>query len=77
LQIKDNSFHAGKDAAFDSLIFDEASQDKLLDEMEPLIAKGGVLVDFHTCDFFPERFFDLVLVLRASNTLIFDRLTLR
>ena len=47
---------------------------QLLDFLEPIIAEGGTLVDFHTVDFFPERFFDLVLVLRADNTTLYDRL---
>ena len=35
---------------------------------------GGNIIDFHSCDFFPERWFDLVLVLRADNTVLYDRL---
>jgi hypothetical protein len=35
------------------------------------------VVDYHSCDFFPERFFDLVLVMRVDNTTLFDRLTAR
>lgn len=42
--------------------------------MEDLMTVGGNVVDFHTCDFFPERWFDLVIVLRADNTTLFDRL---
>ena len=36
-----------------------------------------MVVDFHGADLFPERWFDLVLVLRANNTVLFDRLTER
>jgi adenylate kinase len=56
---------------------DEASEDKLLDEMEPLMAEGGYIVEFHSVDFFPERWFDLVLVLRTNNTVLYDRLVSR
>jgi len=35
------------------------------------------VVDFHTCDVFPERWFDLVLVLRSDNTVLYDRLAKR
>ncbi|GMF48638.1 unnamed protein product [Phytophthora fragariaefolia] len=42
--------------------------------MEDMMAEGGKVVDFHTCDFFPERWFDLVIVLRVDNTTLFDRL---
>lgn len=41
------------------------------------MAEGGVIIDFHTVDFFPERFFDLVLVLRTDNTVLYDRLASR
>jgi len=45
--------------------------------MEDMMEEGGNVVDFHSCDFFPERFFDLVLVLRADNTTLYDRLQQR
>ncbi len=50
---------------------------QLLDDLEPVMATGGKVVEFHTVDLFPERWFDLVLVLRATNTSVFDRLTAR
>jgi hypothetical protein len=76
-QIREKGFHAGRDEAFDALVLDEASEDKLLDELEPAMAAGGNVVEFHSVDFFPERWFDLVLVLRTDNTTLFDRLTAR
>jgi len=74
--VKQHQCHEGMDNEFDSLILDE---DKLLDEMEPLIEKAaeegvGLVIDFHSCDFFPERWFDLILVLRANTDVLFDRL---
>ena len=36
--------------------------------------KGGAILEFHTCDFFPERWFNLVVVLRCNNTNLYDRL---
>ena len=39
--------------------------------------EGGIVVDYHACEFFPERWFDLVIVLRCDNTILFDRLTER
>lgn len=76
--IKEKGFHAGKDTEFDAFILDEASEDKLLDDMEPLLGeKGGFVVEFHSVDLFPERWFDLVLVLRTDNTVLFDRLKAR
>lgn len=41
------------------------------------MSEGGVVLEHHTVDFFPERWFDLVLVLRCDNTILFDRLTER
>ena len=38
---------------------------------------GGVVVDHHSSDFFPERFFDLVVVLQTDNTILYDRLAKR
>ena len=34
-------------------------------------------MDFHSCDFFPERWFDLVIVLQTDNTVLYDRLDKR
>ena len=45
------------------------------DYLEPMMSQqGGIILEFHSCDFFPERWFDLVVLLRASNTQLFDRL---
>ena len=52
-------------------------EDKLLDEMEDMLADGGTVVEYHSCDFFPERWFDLVVVLRTDNTVLYDRLVKR
>ncbi|KAJ1913861.1 factor activating pos9, partial [Mycoemilia scoparia] len=69
--VKERNLHDGYDEEFDTYILNE---DKLLDEMEPMMAEGGKIVDFHSCDIFPERWFDLVVVLRADNKQIYDRL---
>ena len=31
-------------------------------------------MEFHSCDFFPERWFQLVVLLRCDNTNLYDRL---
>ena len=65
--------------------FDEAvassthviDEDKVLDHMEEHGLggdAGGVVVDYHGCDLFPERWFDLVVVLTCDNTVLYDRL---
>ncbi|EPY42084.1 transcription initiation factor TFIID subunit 9 [Angomonas deanei] len=44
--------------------------------MEPIMVGGGNhLVDYHSSDLFPERWFHLVIVLHASTEQLFDRLT--
>ena len=66
-----NSFH---NKEFDSHILDE---DKLLDAMEDKMGEGGQIVDYHSNDFFPQRFFDLVIVLRCDNSILHPRLVNR
>lgn len=41
------------------------------------MSQGGAVVDHHSCDFFPERWFDLVVVLQADNSILYDRLASR
>lgn len=72
--VKEHECHEGKDLEFDSYILDE---DKLCDVMEPIMAEGGCIVDFHSPEFFPERWFELVLVLRTKTEVLFDRLEAR
>ncbi|KAJ2686098.1 factor activating pos9 [Coemansia spiralis] len=69
--VKERGLHDGYNDEFDTYWLDE---DKVVDEMEPMVAGGGMCVDFHTCGFFPERWFDLVVVLCAETDKIFDRL---
>lgn len=39
--------------------------------------KGGVILDWHTCDLFPERWIDLVVVLRCEHGVLWERLEAR
>lgn len=50
---------------------------QLLDLLEPQMAKGGNIVEYHGCDFFPERWFQLVFVIQCDNTILYDRLKKR
>ncbi|XP_075215011.1 adenylate kinase isoenzyme 6 [Lycorma delicatula] len=59
------------DEKYECHVLDE---DKLLDELEGRMVQGGKIVDYHGCDFFPERWFDIVFVLRTNNTILYDRL---
>jgi adenylate kinase len=72
--VKANSCHEGKDEEFDTYIVDD---DKICDLLESYIGQGGNIVDFHSCELFPERWFELVLVLRTNTDILFDRLTER
>ncbi len=55
----------------------DMDEDAVLDELEEMQAEGGLVVDHHGSDFFPERWFSLVVVLRASPALIKARLMQR
>ena len=69
--VDERGLHDGRDEEYDCWLINE---DAVVDELESEISAGGNIVDFHTCDFFPERWFDLVVVLRTDNTVLFDRL---
>ena len=50
----------------------------MVDELEPLVeAGGGLILDWHTCDAFPERWIDLVVVLQCNHSLLWERLEAR
>uniref|UniRef100_A0A8C9UDG5 Adenylate kinase 6 n=1 Tax=Serinus canaria TaxID=9135 RepID=A0A8C9UDG5_SERCA len=49
----------------------------VVDELEARMSEGGVIVDYHGCDFFPERWFHIVFVLRTDNSCLYDRLQSR
>lgn len=51
--------------------------EQLCDEMEDTMVEGGNIVDFHSCNFFPERWFHLVIVLRVDNSILYPRLEKR
>lgn len=72
--VKSKQLHEGWDEKFQCFIVDE---DKVCDAMEDTMQNGGNIVDFHTVDFFPERWFDLVVVLRTENNILHPRLVSR
>lgn len=72
--VKEHGFYEYKDEDFDSYILDE---EKLLDYLEPIMSEGGNVVDFHSNELFPERWFELVLVLRTDTRVLYDRLVER
>ena len=72
--IRDLKLYDSWNEEYDVSEFDE---DKVCDELEDRLAGGGNVVDFHSCDFMPERWFQLVLVLRTDNTILWPRLKAR
>jgi adenylate kinase len=50
---------------------------QVCDALEDDLTTGGCIVDHHGCDFFPERWFDLVVVLQTDNGVLWDRLERR
>ena len=50
---------------------------QVCDELEDMMEEGGVIVDYHGYDFFPERCFDRVVVLQTDNSILYDRLSKR
>lgn len=75
--VRTRGLHAGRDAATDAFLIDEASEDRIVDELDARMRAGGNVLEHHSVDFFPERWFDLVLCLRTDNTVLFDRLVKR
>ena len=72
--VKTNRLYTSFDETYGSYVIDE---DRVIDDLEPILANGGVVVDYHGSDFFPERWFDLVVVLQTDNTILYDRLEKR
>ncbi|XP_044761820.1 adenylate kinase isoenzyme 6 [Coccinella septempunctata] len=71
---KENNCVEEYDEVYHCPVLDE---DKLMDGLEETMGVGGNIVDYHSCEFFPERWFDVVFVLRTDNTLLYDRLVSR
>lgn len=70
--IKQYKCYEGRDEELDTNVLDE---DKLLDHLEVILDKAaeegvGIVADFHVCEIFPERWFDLVLVLRTKTEVV-------
>ncbi|XP_022865772.1 adenylate kinase isoenzyme 6 homolog [Olea europaea var. sylvestris] len=72
--VKEKNLHDGWDDQFDCYLINE---DLVCDELEDLMEEGGNIVDYHGGDFFPERWFDRVVVLQTENSMLYDRLTKR
>jgi hypothetical protein len=50
----------------------------VLDSIEEEVGTmGGRILDFHTCEMFPESWIDLVVVLQTNHTILWERLEAR
>jgi adenylate kinase len=49
----------------------------VLDSIEQEVGQGGCILDFHTCELFPESWIDLVVVLQTDHTILWNRLETR
>uniref|UniRef100_A0A0N4ZXE7 Adenylate kinase isoenzyme 6 homolog n=1 Tax=Parastrongyloides trichosuri TaxID=131310 RepID=A0A0N4ZXE7_PARTI len=74
--VKENQLYSSYDNDYKSYILDE---DQVLDFIEDRMNSkdGGVIVDHHGCDFFPQRYFNIIIVLRCNNTILYERLEKR
>ncbi|CAM6091372.1 unnamed protein product [Calypogeia fissa] len=72
--VKEKELHDGWDDELKCFIVNE---DLVCDELEDQMSAGGNIVDYHGCDFFPERWFDVVVVLQTDTAVLFERLSNR
>ena len=72
--VRDKQLHTGWDDEYQTYVLDE---ERLLDELEDEMEVGGRVVEYHSAELFPERWFDLVLVLRVDNSVLYSRLETR
>jgi len=74
---KDKNLYLEFDDEFECHVLDE---DAVLHELSHRfkaggdLTAGGVIFEHHLCDFLPKEWIDVVYVLRADNTVLYDRL---
>ncbi|KNC50178.1 adenylate kinase isoenzyme 6 [Thecamonas trahens ATCC 50062] len=73
----EGGFNAGYNAEFDTHDVTEENLADACDSIEAAMGEGGVILDYASCDYFPERWFDLVVVLVAETNSLFPRLEAR
>lgn len=76
--VKENHWYSEYDPELDTHLIDEADEDAMLDYLEPvMVREGNHIVDYHSSELFPERWFHIVVVLKASTEVLYDRLQKR
>ncbi|XP_053513228.1 adenylate kinase isoenzyme 6 isoform X2 [Artibeus jamaicensis] len=71
---REGQLYDGYDEEYDCPFLDE---DRVVDELENQMSEGGIIVDYHGCNFFPERWFHRVFVLQTDNSVLYKRLEAR
>ncbi|XP_022094549.1 adenylate kinase isoenzyme 6-like [Acanthaster planci] len=71
---KEKELYEGWDDEYECPFLDE---ERVIDELDDVLRQGNCIVDYHSCEFFPERWFDFVFVLRTDNTNLYNRLEQR
>lgn len=69
--VKEKGLHDGWDDEYKCYMMND---EKLCDALEDLVQKGGIVLDFHCSDIFPEDWIDHVFVLMTDNTVLYSRL---
>lgn len=49
-------------------------EDEVLDRLEGIMKDGGVVLDYHSVDWFPERWIQMAVVLQCRTEVLYDRL---
>jgi len=71
----DASLQDGYDRASEAFYLND---DRIVDMLESHMSRGGAVLDTHSLiDYFPERWFSLVVCLQTDNTILYDRLQKR
>ncbi|XP_044530300.1 adenylate kinase isoenzyme 6-like [Gracilinanus agilis] len=70
---REGQLYDGFDEEYECAILDE---DRVV-ELENKMKGGGVIIDYHGCDFFSERWFHIVFVLQTDNSVLYTRLEKR
>jgi len=69
--VNEKKLYSSWNTEFDVPEFDD---DMVVDYLEYIHEEGGHVVEFHSSGFFPERWFDLIVLLRCENAPLYDRL---
>ncbi|XP_036592849.1 adenylate kinase isoenzyme 6-like [Trichosurus vulpecula] len=71
---QEGQLYDGFEEEYECPILDE---DRVVHDLENKMKEGGVIVDYHGCDFFPELWFHIVFVLQIDNSVLYTRLEKR